>query len=62
MNEIRLKGQFVRINEQEVSSKYFYYLQVPKKTTLLLGLHQVDEKIQRVLPSRRYLDTSFLIL
>jgi hypothetical protein len=66
-NEIRLKGKFVRVEDQEtqssqVVSKWFYYLEVEKKTHLMLGLHQIDERIKRVLPRRQYLDTAFLIL
>jgi len=66
-NEIRLKGKFVRVDDAEglanqVVSKWFYYLEVQKKTHLMLGLHQVDEKVKRVLPRRRYMDAGFLIL
>ena len=43
MNEIRLKGKYVRVAEdkekQTVVSEWFYYLQVEKKTPLLLSIH-----------------------
>jgi hypothetical protein len=66
-NEVRMKGKFVRVEDSEglpnqVVSKWFYYLEVVKKSNLLLGLHQIDEKIKRVLPRRTYLDAGFLIL
>ena len=67
LQEVRLKGKFVRVTNpddetSQVVSKWFYYLDAKVKTHLLLGLHQVDEKIKRVLPRRQYLDAGFLIL
>jgi len=44
-----------------VVSKWFYYIEAVKKTHLLLGMHQIDEKIFRVKPRRTYLDTSFVL-
>jgi hypothetical protein len=43
-NEIRMKGKFVRLQEEnkfcdQVVSKWFYYLEVVKKTHLMLGIH-----------------------
>lgn len=65
-HEIRLKGKFIRLFEDDtptdiVASKWFYYLEVTKKTHAFLGIHQIDEKIHKVLPRRRYLDTGFVI-
>lgn len=65
-HEVRLKGKFIRVQEESkatdlVESKWFYGLEVTKKTNLQLGIHQIDEKIHRVLPRRRYLDTAFLV-
>lgn len=49
-NEIRMKGKFVRVEDSEglpnqVVSKWFYYLDLTKKTNIQAGIHQVDEKI-----------------
>ena len=49
-NEVRLKGKFVRVEDQDtqlsqVMSKWFYYLEIAKKTHLQLGIHQIDERI-----------------
>ena len=43
-NEIRMKGKFIRMMEENkpsdsVVSKWFYYLEVLKKTHLMLGIH-----------------------
>jgi hypothetical protein len=43
-NEIRMKSKFVRLIEEgkptdQVLSKWFYYIEVLKKTHLLLGIH-----------------------
>lgn len=43
-NEIRLKGKFVRVSEENtptdlVVSKWFYCFDIPKKTHLMLGIH-----------------------
>ena len=64
---MRLKGKFVRVYEESqptdlVVSKWFYCFDIPKKTHLMLGIHQIDQKIHRVKPRRKYLDTGFLIL
>lgn len=43
-NEIRLKGKFIRVIEENaptdlVVSKWYYYIEVMKRTHLLLGIH-----------------------
>jgi len=67
MNEVRVKGKFVRVMEEGkptdlVTSKWFYCLSASKPTNLHLGIHQIDEKQQLVLPRRGYLDAGFAIL
>lgn len=66
-NEIRLKGIFMRLMEQNdvdedfVLSKFYYTFHLDEETILEIGLHQEDE---RILGSdrRRYVDLQFLIL
>jgi hypothetical protein len=38
-NEMRLKGKFVRTDEETVVSKWFYCIDVKKKMNINLGLH-----------------------
>ena len=43
-NEIRMKGKFVRVEDSEglpnqVVSKWFYYLDLAKKTNIQAGIH-----------------------
>jgi RNA polymerase-interacting CarD/CdnL/TRCF family regulator len=68
MHEVRVKGKFIRILEEmnitdQVMSKWFYHVNIQQENTkVMLGIHQVDQRIARVLPKHQYLDTSFLIL
>jgi len=45
-----------------VASKWFYAINVPKKTHLFVGIHQEDERIEGVLPRRPYMDVGLAIL
>ena len=66
--ELRLRGRFIRyydINDPEnevVVSKWFYALEIPNKTHLVVGLHQEDERIEGTLPRRQYLDFGMAII
>ena len=67
-NELRLRGRFIRYNDENdplneiVVSKWFYALEVPRKTHVIIGLHQEDERIEGVTPKRPYIDFGVAIL
>lgn len=67
-DELRIRGRFIRYNDvtdpdnEVVVSKWFYALEVPAKTHLIIGLHQEDERIDGTLPRRSYLDFGLAIL
>mmetsp|Transcript_3680 Transcript_3680/g.3608 ORF Transcript_3680/g.3608 Transcript_3680/m.3608 type:complete len:416 (-) Transcript_3680:276-1523(-) len=67
-DELRLRGRFIRYNDindpdnEVVVSKWFYALEVPARTHLVVGLHQEDERIEGVLPRRPYLDFGMAII
>lgn len=49
-DELRLRGKFIRYNDvketqhEAVVSKWFYALEVPEKSHVIVGLHQEDER------------------
>lgn len=67
-DELRLRGRFIRYNDvndpdnEVVVSKWFYALEVPEKSHVIIGLHQEDERIQGTLPRRGYLDAGVCLL
>lgn len=67
-DELRLRGRFIRYNDvndpenEVVVSKWFYALEVPTKTHLVVGLHQEDERIEGTLPRRPYIDFGIAII
>jgi len=66
--EVRIRGRFVRFSDSEnqtldfALSKWVYALDVPRKTHLVVTLHQEDERIEGVLPRRPYLDVGLAVL
>ena len=66
-DELRVRGRFIRYNDvkepdnEVVVSKWFYALEVPVKTHLIVGLHQEDERVEGTLPRRSYLDFGLAI-
>lgn len=66
--ELRVRGRFIRYNDvtdvdnEIVVSKWFYALEVPSKTHLVVGLHQEDERIEGVLNRRGYIDMGMAII
>ena len=67
-DELRLRGRYIRYNDvndpenEVVVSKWFYALEVPAKTHLVVGLHQEDERIEFTLPRRPYIDFGLAII
>jgi len=67
-DEIRIRGRFIRFADTEnptvevVQSKWIYALEVPKKTHIIIALHQEDERNEGVLPRRPYLDFGLAVL
>jgi hypothetical protein len=63
-----VRGRFIRFNDSEnqsnevVVSKWFYALEVPKRSHVFITLHQEDERVEGVLPRRPYLDAGMVIL
>lgn len=68
MDEIRMKGKFLRIQDIEdptheiVISKWYYCLEVEKKTKTFIGLHQEDERQLGILSRKPYLDIGIAVL
>ena len=67
-DEVRVRGRFVRFSDTEnqtvevAQSKWIYALEVPKKTHIIIALHQEDERIEGVLPRRPYMDFGIAVL
>lgn len=67
-DELRLRGRFIRycdVNDPEnevIVSKWFYAIEVPVRTHLVVGLHQEDERIEGTLPRRPYLDFGIALI
>eukprot|EP00357_Protocruzia_adherens_P011223 CAMPEP_0115030694 /NCGR_PEP_ID=MMETSP0216-20121206/37993_1 /TAXON_ID=223996 /ORGANISM="Protocruzia adherens, Strain Boccale" /LENGTH=823 /DNA_ID=CAMNT_0002408007 /DNA_START=44 /DNA_END=2515 /DNA_ORIENTATION=+ len=67
-DEVRIKGKFIRVQDLEdpnievVMSKWYYSLDVQERSTLVIGVHQEDERINGVLSRRPYLDIGCAIL
>lgn len=53
-DELNIRGRFIRYNDindpdnELVVSKWFYALEIPSKTHLIVGLHQEDERMEGV--------------
>jgi hypothetical protein len=67
-DELRLRGKFIRYNDindpdnEVVVSKWFYALEVPEKSHVIIGLHQEDERAEGTLPRRGYMDMGIALL
>ena len=67
-DEIRVRGRFIRFQDESnpqnevVVSKWFYALDVPKRSHVFITLHQEDERIEGVLPRRPYIDAGIVVL
>lgn len=48
--------------EEHITSKYSYFLEVPEKTRLFVGVHQEDKRIFGAKAKRPYLDLGIVIL
>jgi len=65
--ELRLKGKFIRVQEEQnpgndwVISQFFYTFNLHSPTQIHIGLHQEDERIIGA-EKRPYLDLSYVIL
>ena len=68
MDEIRLRGKFLRIqdvNEPQheiVISKWYYSIEVEFQTRVIIGMHQEDERKIGVLARKPYLDIGIAVL
>jgi len=68
MDEIRIKGKFLRIQDihdptQEiVISKWYYSVKVEETTRTFIGLHQEDERKLGILTRKPYLDIGIAVL
>ena len=67
-DELRVRGRFIRYNDlnnpdnENIVSKWFYALELPKKTHIVIGVHQEDERIEGTLPRRPYMDFGLALL
>ena len=69
-NEVRIKGEFTTASQTEgdnksVRSRHFYELTVSEEDrdkTLIISLHQEDERIQDVMMRRPYITLGLAIL
>jgi calpain-15 len=67
-DEIRVRGRFIRYNDVRdqntdvVVSKWFYALEIPVKTHVIVGLHQEDQRICNTALRRPYIDAGIAIL
>lgn len=60
--EARVKGIFTRNEEEQVISKWFYYLTVPEACKLFIGVHQEDERIMGAKVKRSNLDLGIVVM
>ena len=66
-NEVRLKGIFLRVFEEEdededfVLSKFYYTFHLEEETEIMIGMHQEDDRILGA-DLRRYVDMQVVIL
>ena len=66
--ELRLKGKFVQTVHSDnpdihhLCSRWYYQMKIVKKTKVILGLHQEDERNLGVKETRPYLDIGIAIL
>lgn len=67
-DELRLRGKFIRYNDvketqhEAVVSKWFYALEVPEKSHVIIGLHQEDERQEGTVQRRQYVDMGVALL
>lgn len=67
-DELRLRGKFIRysdVKEPEneiVVSKWYYALEVPEKSHVVIGLHQEDERQEATMQRRPYIDMGVALL
>lgn len=67
-DEIRIRGRFIRFADTEnqtvevVQSKWIYAIDVPKKTHVIIALHQEDIRIEGILPRKPYIDFGVAVL
>lgn len=67
-NEIKIKGKFVKSQDSEnktqehFCSKWLYKIKIEKKSTILIGLHQKDERCLGVKETTPYTDLGFVVL
>ena len=65
--EVRAKGKFIRVREAKypekdrVLSKFYYEFTLEEPTTVVIGLHQEDERIIGVESRRYYIDLSLTV-
>lgn len=68
MDEIRLRGKFLRIQDIEdprievVQSKWYYSFDIEESTRIFVGVHQEDERKLGVLSRKPYIDIGIAIL
>lgn len=60
--EARVKGMFTRNEEDQVISKWFYFLTVEENTKLFIGVHQEDERCYGAKVKRANLDLGIVVL
>jgi len=66
--ELRIKGKFTRItdisnpNFDLTISKWYYNIEIGKRTQLVIALHQEDERIEGVYATKPYIDVGIVIL
>ena len=67
-DEVRIKGKFIKIQEIDdpdieiTLSKWYYSIEIPEKTRVVVSLHQEDERVAGVALNRPYLDISVAVL
>jgi len=68
MDEIRIKGKFLRIQDIEdsaieiVMSKWYYTMSIERETNVIIGVHQDDERNIGNKQLRPYLDIGIAVL
>ncbi|CDW72805.1 calpain family cysteine protease containing protein [Stylonychia lemnae] len=66
--EIRVRGKYLRVQDKNnqtneiVLSRWYYTLEIKKRTHVFIGIHQEDERIQGVSETRPYQDIGVLVL
>ena len=64
--EVRIRGKFVSVNEQDkfetILSKWYYSITVEKQTTVIISLHQDEDRLKDQDSKKQIMDISISIL